>query len=501
MRSRGTRSGQITLRTRLYGAEATLYHAGVIDGAPRKRAPNQAALRQQEWASVPARLAQTLQGYVEQMRVALRANSMPHIERTLREFALWITEQAPDVKAVRDLRRVHIERYKRHVATKPNRRGRKSSKRTLAGELSTLRICLERLAEWDSEDAPARPARSGWIATSSRSASRASKRAPGIICDVSRDTSPGDRNDRRLWLSERCPSCGAAAATRCQSRSLTRRKPPTTLTLHAARGWRQRPCPTCKALPGEPCFTPRGRAAARPHTARLHPARGELHALEDVWRALERAGAEIAQVRFSGGGGRQSRPDSVSLHAGDRELTRWCDADETELAAALAAPVWGRYGSFRGQPPIAATLTWNVADRMLRLAGRRGTDRFQETLQAAATPALRDASLAAKDGHRPARTSVGRPRATARTCCRCGQPIAADARSEARYCSKRCRQAASRARLRERSGRAALKPPQRCALCDGPMPAGLRPEARYCSKRCRQAASRARLSLAHARSS
>jgi hypothetical protein len=41
----GPRSGRITLRTRLYGAEATLYHAGVIDGAPRKRAPNQATVR------------------------------------------------------------------------------------------------------------------------------------------------------------------------------------------------------------------------------------------------------------------------------------------------------------------------------------------------------------------------------------------------------------------------------------------------------------------------
>jgi site-specific recombinase XerD len=128
----------------------------VIDGTPRKRAPNQATVRQQEWASVPPRLAETLRGYVEQMRVTLRPNSMPHLERTLREFALWLRDEAPEVKAVRDLRRSHIERYKRHLPQKPNRRGGRLSKRTIAGELSTLRICLERLAEWDSEDAPAR---------------------------------------------------------------------------------------------------------------------------------------------------------------------------------------------------------------------------------------------------------------------------------------------------------------------------------------------------------
>jgi site-specific recombinase XerD len=152
----GARSGRITLSTRLYGAEATLYHAGVIDGPPRKRAPDQSDLRAREWASVPSRLAETLQGYVEQMRVTLRPSSMPHIERTLREFALWLRDEAPEVSAVRDLRRAHIERYKRHVAQKPNLRGGRLSKRTLAGELSTLRICLERLGEWDAEDAPAR---------------------------------------------------------------------------------------------------------------------------------------------------------------------------------------------------------------------------------------------------------------------------------------------------------------------------------------------------------
>jgi integrase/recombinase XerD len=152
----GAHSGPITLSTRLYGAEATLYHAGVIDGPPRKRAPNQSATRQQEWASVALALAETLQGYVEQMRVTLRPSSVPRVERTLREFALWLGDQAPEVTAVRDLSRAHIERYKRHVAQKPNARGGRLSKRTIAGELSTLRICLERLGEWDGEDAPAR---------------------------------------------------------------------------------------------------------------------------------------------------------------------------------------------------------------------------------------------------------------------------------------------------------------------------------------------------------
>ena len=152
----GPRSGHRTLSIRLFGAEATLYHAGVIDGQPRKRKENQAELRARQWASVPARLAETLQGYVEQMRVTLRPSSVPHVEGTLREFALWLRDRAPDVQAVRDLRRSHIERYKRHLVERPNRRGQRCSKRTIAGALGTLRICLERLGEWGGEDAPVR---------------------------------------------------------------------------------------------------------------------------------------------------------------------------------------------------------------------------------------------------------------------------------------------------------------------------------------------------------
>jgi hypothetical protein len=174
------------------------------------------------------------------------------------------------------------------------------------------------------------------------------------------------------------------------------------------------------------------------------------------------------------------------------QLRRW-QAGESELADALAAPVWARYGSFRGQPPIAGTLRWNVAERSITLSGTRGSQPFAQTLAGAPRTIPSDTSRDAS----PDPVAITH----ARRCERCGQPIADTARSEARYCGKRCRQAASRARLRERSGRSALALPERCAWCEGPMPAGLRLEARYCGKRCRQAASRARLALERQRAS
>jgi hypothetical protein len=47
------------ITTRLHGAEATLFHAAVIDTPPRKRHPDKSAVTAQQWAAVPSRLRQT----------------------------------------------------------------------------------------------------------------------------------------------------------------------------------------------------------------------------------------------------------------------------------------------------------------------------------------------------------------------------------------------------------------------------------------------------------
>jgi hypothetical protein len=95
------------------------------------------------------------------------------------------------------------------------------------------------------------------------------------------------------------------------------------------------------------------------------------------------------------------------------------------------------------------------------------------------------------------RTGADRPHLTnaqfldGRICVlRAGSRSPAGVRTETLYCCKRCRQAASRRRLKDRPLAATPAPAERCAWCQNPVPLGLRPEARYCSKRCRQASSR-----------
>jgi hypothetical protein len=128
------------------------------------------------------------------------------------------------------------------------------------------------------------------------------------------------------------------------------------------------------------CRTPSGRFASQPHAARLLPARGELAALAAVWDELERRGAAIAVVPFSGRAGRGGEVGRVILSRfEDGEFVAFDRRTALdEVAQALAATVWDRYGSFAGQPSIRGTVMWSVADRQIGIYGRRGEEPFEE---------------------------------------------------------------------------------------------------------------------------
>ncbi len=79
---------------------------------------------------------------------------MVRVEGVLREFARWLVANAPDVSAVADLRRRHIEAYKLYLAARPSARGGTLTKLGRAEHLGTLRTCFERLSEWSGDDVP-----------------------------------------------------------------------------------------------------------------------------------------------------------------------------------------------------------------------------------------------------------------------------------------------------------------------------------------------------------
>ena len=155
---------RLALAKTFHGAAATLFHLGVFDAPPTRlgnaSARLHAAQRAQQWAGVAPGLAATLRSYLDQIALTLRPATVTRTEATLREFACFLAERAPEVGRLADVRRSHLEAFKLHLAGRPSARpGRDGStvlgRRAVAGHLRTLSSAFARLAEWAGGDAPA----------------------------------------------------------------------------------------------------------------------------------------------------------------------------------------------------------------------------------------------------------------------------------------------------------------------------------------------------------
>ncbi len=130
--------------------------------------------------------------------------------------------------------------------------------------------------------------------------------------------------------------------------------------------------------------------AARAH--RLGPSRRWLHrstselTCDEAWEELERRGANLAVVPFTGSRRAGAGFGPVRLeYLTNRELTNietWSEQRSGDpLIEALKAPVIGRFASFFGQPTICGTLSWVLAERCVTITGKRGQESFEETLR------------------------------------------------------------------------------------------------------------------------
>jgi hypothetical protein len=144
------------LSSAIHGLQATLFHAGVSDELPRKRAMTKESVRVAEWASVPAPLAATMRRYLAQLAVTLRPGTVKRIEITLREFARFLAAHDPAVQRVADVERRHVEAYKLWLVDRPAARAPRLHRHTIRNRLGELRSLFSRLIEWDDPDAPAR---------------------------------------------------------------------------------------------------------------------------------------------------------------------------------------------------------------------------------------------------------------------------------------------------------------------------------------------------------
>jgi site-specific recombinase XerD len=112
-----------------------------------------------DWATLDAAVpgvAATMRRYLDQLACVLRPGSVGGADHALRALAAFLADHAPEVAAVADINRRHIEDFIRWLAARPGRNSARVTPATLAHRLGTLRMFFVRIIEWDWSDAPAR---------------------------------------------------------------------------------------------------------------------------------------------------------------------------------------------------------------------------------------------------------------------------------------------------------------------------------------------------------
>jgi hypothetical protein len=193
----------------LFEASATLFHMGQIDAFPERL--NHLARRRFEmaWADCAPGIAAVFCDYLAQRATVRRPSTVNGDRQGLMRFATFLAEHHPDVASLTQLRRAHIEDYKRFLAVKPTPRGGKLTKNSVYRNMVLLRTVFDYLAETGHPEAPAgRLVFPGDLPTLDRPLPRFIDDGAESCCarpEPTRTRSPGSRS--RCWPA---PACGSA---------------------------------------------------------------------------------------------------------------------------------------------------------------------------------------------------------------------------------------------------------------------------------------------------
>ena len=119
---------------------------------------NPSHVSHRQWAELSTQapqLAATMHRYLVQLTTFLAPRSVEAADIALRQLAGWLTEHT-DVTVVADITRGHFEDYKVWLAACPGTKAATMAKNTQRQRLRMIRIFVERLIEWDWDDAPRR---------------------------------------------------------------------------------------------------------------------------------------------------------------------------------------------------------------------------------------------------------------------------------------------------------------------------------------------------------
>ena len=143
------------------GIRSVLYHLGVF---PQMTLSSRRELTfEKQWEEIPPGISNTVGRYLRQIALSFRPGTV-RVERfRLHQFFSWLAGTMPEVTAVNQVKRSHIEAFKEYLRwVPPNPRFHRPPGATLAPStrckvLAAVYYFYQRLTEWQWPEAPDRP--------------------------------------------------------------------------------------------------------------------------------------------------------------------------------------------------------------------------------------------------------------------------------------------------------------------------------------------------------
>jgi integrase len=139
----------------LRSMRSVLYHLGVL---PRLTLNGHKEVAfEKQWRRIPPGISDTVQRYLQQLAVSFRPSSLKQERCRLFRFFSWLAETMPEVTAINQIRRRHIEAFKEYLRWAPPRN--RPYKTTMCSStrykiLAAPYYFFQRITEWQWPEAP-----------------------------------------------------------------------------------------------------------------------------------------------------------------------------------------------------------------------------------------------------------------------------------------------------------------------------------------------------------
>jgi integrase len=142
----------------LAGLRSVLYYLGIF---PTMTSNGHKGLSfEKQWQQIPHGISSTVHRYLQQLALSFRPRTLRQEKSRLFQFFSWLAVTMPEVTAINQIKRRHIEAFKEYLSwARPHNRPLGTTMRpaTRYHILASLYYLLQRIIEWQWPEAPERP--------------------------------------------------------------------------------------------------------------------------------------------------------------------------------------------------------------------------------------------------------------------------------------------------------------------------------------------------------